>query len=51
MKERNSRLVNKADICICYLKNKRTGTGQTVRMAETKGIDVINLYQADTIER
>ena len=45
MKKRNARLVELADVCVCYYKNKRSGTGQTVRMAEKKGIEVINLYQ------
>ncbi len=43
MKQRNKRLVELADCCICYCTNPRSGTGQTVRMAEEKGIDVINL--------
>lgn len=46
MKARNQRLVEYADVCVCYFNenNKRSGTGQTVRMAIKKGIDVINLY-------
>ncbi len=43
MKRRNERLVELADCCICYCNNPRSGTGQTVRMAREKGIDVINL--------
>ena len=43
MKQRNERLVELADCCICYCTNPRSGTGQTVRMAKDKGIDVINL--------
>lgn len=43
MKQRNKRLVELADCCICYCANPRSGTGQTVRMAREKGIDVINL--------
>ena len=43
MKHRNERLVELADHCICYCTNPRSGTGQTVRMAEEKGIDVINM--------
>ena len=48
MKARNARLVELAsDYCICYWnpKNFRTGTGQTVRMAQKKGIEVINLFE------
>ncbi len=43
MKLRNKRLVELADCCVCYCTNPRSGTGQTVRMAREKGIDVINL--------
>ena len=43
MKQRNKRLVELAHCCICYCANPRSGTGQTVRMAREKGIDVINL--------
>lgn len=47
MKIRNKRLVDLADICICYYnENKRiSGTGQTVRMAEKKGIGVVNIFK------
>ena len=46
MKKRNARLVELGDICICYYneKDKRSGTGQTVRMAEKAGKMVINMY-------
>lgn len=47
MKARNARLVELAtDYCICYWNpsNFRSGTGQTVRMAQKKGIEVINLF-------
>ena len=48
MKVRNARLVELAtDYCICYWnpKHYRSGTGQTVRMAQRKGIEVINLFE------
>ena len=48
MKIRNARLVELAsDYCICYWnpKNFRSGTGQAVRMAQKKGIEVINLFE------
>ena len=48
MKLRNTRLVELADeYCICYwnVHNFRSGTGQTVRMAERKGIKILNLYE------
>ena len=51
MKNRNARLVELADVCVCYLKNKRSGTAQTVRMAEKKGIDIINLYTSTEIRK
>lgn len=49
MKARNARLVEFAtDYCICYWnpKHYRSGTGQTVRMAQKKGIEVINLFES-----
>lgn len=45
MKKRNRAMVAASDYCICYLKNSRSGTAQTVRMAEEKEIEVINLYE------
>lgn len=44
MRKRNKAMVEAADYGICYLKNDRSGTAQTIRMAGEKGIDVINLY-------
>ena len=45
MKKRNRAMVEASDYCICYLNGEqRSGTAQTVRMAEEKGIEVINLY-------
>ncbi len=43
MKIRNQQLVELSDCCICYCKNPKSGTGQTMRMAESKGIEIINL--------
>lgn len=47
MKERNARLVELADCCVCYYRktDKASGTGQTVRMAQRKEIHVINLAE------
>ena len=45
MKKRNKAMVEASDFGICYLKNAKSGTAQTVRMAEEKGIEVINLYE------
>lgn len=49
MKERNKRLVELADICFCYYdeKQNKSGTKQTVTMAERKGIPVINAWYAE----
>ena len=47
MRRRNRQLVDNADTCIvCYYNTDQpaTGTGQTVRMAQQKGIDIINLF-------
>ncbi len=41
---RNKRLVELSDTCLCALKNKRSGTAQTVNFAKEKGILVINLF-------
>lgn len=49
MRIRNARLVELAsDYCICYWnpKHYRSGTGQTVRMAQKKDIEVINLFDS-----
>ncbi len=55
MQQRNKRLVELADCCICYCREPdgRTGTAQTVRLARQKGIPVINLadeYEASGAE-
>lgn len=44
MKKRNARLVEYADCCVCYYTNRTaSGTGQTVRMAQKKQIEIYNL--------
>jgi len=47
MKKRNIILTEIADCCVCYYNNRKyaSGTGQTVRIAQKKGIKIINLYQ------
>ncbi len=47
MKKRNLRLVEAADCCVCWYDSSRfaSGTGQTVRLAESKGIKIINLLE------
>lgn len=45
MAKRNQRLVDLSDICVCYCRNFRSGSGQTIRMAERKGLEIINLAE------
>lgn len=41
MRERNARLVERADCCFCYLRESGgSGTAQTVAMAKKKGIEI-----------
>lgn len=49
MKKRNKAMVEAADYGICYMKDRKSGTGQTVNMAEEKGIGIINLYTKETV--
>lgn len=48
MRIRNQRLVELSDICICYYNENHSasGTGQTVRLAQKKGIPIINVFIA-----
>ena len=43
MKKRNSAMVEASDLCIAYLKNRQSGTAQTVKLAQKKGVEVINI--------
>jgi len=45
MMERNRRLVESADICVCYLKQNSGGTFYTVGQAGKAGLEIINLAQ------
>jgi len=45
MKKRNMLLVQDSDCCIAYMKYKRSGSAQTVRLANEKGIPVYNLAE------
>ena len=47
MKKRNERLVELGDICVCYYNENRirSGTGQTVRIAEKQGKEIINILK------
>ena len=41
--DRNAKMVEMSSYCICYLRNKKSGTGQTVRIARENGLEVINI--------
>lgn len=43
MHARNRRMVDMAQYCVCYLRDLSSGTGVTVRYAESKGRTVIKL--------
>lgn len=47
MKNRNARLVELGDVLVCCCDETRVsgGTVQTVRMAQRKNMEIINLYQ------
>lgn len=47
MKKRNARLIELADQGFCYwnTNNDRSGTAQTVRMAQGKQITIVNFYR------
>jgi len=44
MAKRNLYMVENSEICVAYLKRAGSGTGQTVRMARERGLEVANLY-------
>lgn len=43
MKMRNQELIQLSEVCLCALRNNHSGTAQTVRLANRKGIPVINI--------
>lgn len=45
MKKRNYYMVDNSGYCICALLNARSGTAQTVRYAQQKGLCIINVAQ------
>lgn len=47
MRIRNARLVEQSEGCVCYYtrSSSASGTGQTIRMAENKGIPIINVAE------
>ena len=46
MRERNFILANRADVLVAYVGHNRSGSAQTVRMADSMGKTVYNLYKA-----
>lgn len=46
MKDRNFRLAESCDILIAYVGKSRSGSAQTVRIAEKMGKEIYNLYPA-----
>lgn len=45
MKKRNEAMAEASDMCIAFLRRLSSGTAQTVKMAQEKGIDVINIAE------
>ncbi|MBQ1821346.1 MAG: DUF1273 family protein [Clostridia bacterium] len=43
LRERNARMVQDADYCIAYVRRSRSGSGQTMQMAEAKGLTVLRI--------
>ena len=44
MRRRNAALVSRADMLVAYVARRSSGAGQTLAMAEKKGIPTYNLY-------
>ena len=40
---RNRYLVDRSACCVCYLQRMRSGTGNTVRYARSRGLEIIDL--------
>ena len=45
MKKRNCAMAEASDMCIAFLKKLSSGTAQTVKMAEEKGIHIVNIAE------
>jgi uncharacterized phage-like protein YoqJ len=45
MKERNFLLASKCDILVAYCGRTKSGSGQTIRMADAMGKEIINIYE------
>lgn len=44
MRERNFLLASKCDMIICYVGHSRSGAAQTMRMADSMGKEIVNIY-------
>lgn len=44
MRERNFLLASKCDMIICYVGYSRSGASQTMRMADSMGKEIVNIY-------
>ena len=45
MRKRNKAMADASDMCIAYLKNDKSGTKQTVKMAQEKGLKIVNVAE------
>ena len=45
MANRNLHLVENSGVCVAYMKHRRSGSSQTVRLARERGLTVINLAE------
>ena len=43
MRARNARMIQDADLCIAYVRRRNSGSAETMKMAEAKGIPVFRL--------
>lgn len=43
MRERNRRMIDLADCCVAYVTSAYSGSAQTMRMAEARGVPILNL--------
>ena len=50
MYERNKALVDSADICLCYLRQKQSGSAFTVALAAKRGLHIIPVGGTGGIE-
>ena len=43
MRERNARMVNDSGFCVAFVRRNRSGSAQTMKMAEAKGLTVLRI--------